>query len=267
MRTALVRLRFILRIKVTLATPHGTYETVELEERELRIIASNESQRRLAMSKYREAVDRVRARDTSRLPSPPPSPSGGPSTSMASSSLHGKGSPKGKSVRRPHTSAGPRDSTREVGRAALRRGAPNVRELRPRASRGLSSQGSVESSTEGETEEIPVNAWKDELEHIEVEGGWQRVEAPRMSPTALSAPAFKPSFAGSSRGSILPPSSSITSSKRHAPPPPPAPPESVRAWEEELERIAVQSRRQSVQMLWFNSERRTRPRIDPQVPH
>ena len=272
MHTALVKLRFILRIKVTLAIPDGTYETLELEERELCIIASNESQRRLAMAKYTEAMDRARARDTSRLPSPPPSPTDGalPVPQLSVSSLHTIGSSKGKGVRRPHTSAGPRDSAREVTRGASRRGAPVVRELRPRGGRGLSVQTS--SSTEGETTSMPdhVRAWEDELERIETRSRWRTVETPGMSdnPNVRSAPASKSFFGPTSSPASMPsPSSSIASSKHLVPPPPvppplPAPPESVQAWEEELERIAAQSRRRSVQMVGFNSERRTRPRIN-----
>jgi hypothetical protein len=262
MRTALVTLRFILRIKVTLTTSHGTYETVELEERELRITASNESQRRLAMSKYREAVERARARDPSRLPSPPPSPTEGelPPTPMTTSSIPGKGSPKGKGVRRPHTSAGPRDSAREVARGASRRAAQSAaRDARPRASRGTSSQTSVSSTEEGGSAPDHVQAWEDELERIEARSRWQTAETPGGTLRSLK-PRVEPSLP-------QPLSYGLASNNHLMPPPPlppplPAPPESVQAWEEELERIAAQSRRRSVEMLGFNAERRTRPRID-----
>lgn len=273
MRTALVTVRFILRIKVTLTTPHGTYETLELEERELRIIASNEAQRRLAMSKYTEAVDRARAQKTSRLPSPPPSPTdgGAPTTPLTTIPMHGKGSMKGKSVRRPHTSAGPRDVARDAARCASRRPPQSVREVRPRGgTRGQSSHtvSSGGGGSEGEeTSTIDdVRAWEEELECIETRSRWRTAVTPSrgMSPTVRSAPSFRSYFGASSTSSA-----SSTPSIKHlvSPPPPPvppplpAPPETVQAWEEELERIAAQSRRRSVEMLGFNAERRTRPRI------
>ena len=279
-------LRFILRIKVTLALSQpGTYETVELEERELRIIASNESQRRLAMSKYTEAVDRARTRtrNTARLPSPPPSPT--------------ETSNKGKGMRRPHTSAGPRDAAREAARTVARRPVPAT--TRPRGGRahtGLPPEGDPEGEPwEDEKSRWQVGSGSGESSGstVSTQSGWQGGDASAESSrstvrsmssmrsrwqggtvgggessgsTVRSVPSTRSFFGVSLTSSPLSSPTTTTSSSSSAtsmvPPVPSPPPETVQAWEEELERIAAQSRRRSVGMLGFNAERRTRPRID-----
>ncbi|KAF8579502.1 hypothetical protein K439DRAFT_1637986 [Ramaria rubella] len=288
MRTALVTLRFFLRAKVTLVTPQGASATLDLEERELFLVSSNESQRRLAVSKHAEAVERARVRDASQQ-SPRPSDGTPPSTAMTSTSLRSGSSGKAKSVRRPHTSAGPRDAARDATRSGSRRAAQGFREARARTTRGPTHTAPSISATEqerdqerrgGASEPEPgmqqpdhVQAWEDELEKIEARSHWRTVvEAPSASglgggSLALrSAPAIK-SFFASPTSPLQPSFPSPTSSHLLAPPVPvppplPAPAESVQAWEEELERIAAQSRRRSVEMLGFTAERRTRPHIE-----
>jgi hypothetical protein len=117
--------------QITLATPAGT-ETVDLEEKELLISSTNESERKLALATFNNKS--VRARSKSKSPrrtkreklggtSPtstvlppvpvsagsPPSQSQSHSTDLHSSASLASPSSPSTSTRRPHTSAGPRD--------------------------------------------------------------------------------------------------------------------------------------------------------------
>lgn len=244
MHTALIALRFFLCVKVTLSTPHGTLETVDLAEREICLISTNESQRRLAMSKYTAAVEKARVREGKQVSS---------TSSLAivpmSANSAGSGNGKARSARRPHTSAGPWDSAREVARGAARRAAQGCRDVRPRSR----AQHGHTSSEAGASEAEHVRAREDEPEQIEARSHWRTVvETPKDRPSPRSVPSLNSFFAS-------PPPASASSSEKSGVS---AAADSVQAWEEELERIAVQSRRRSVGMLGFRSERRTRPRID-----
>ena len=94
-------------------------ETVELADKELLVISTNEAERQLALAKYSEMQDAMTVNHTSRSKSKsprrsrpdredtiPPSPGvNNPTSTTSSSSYHRSKS----SSRRPHTSAGPRD--------------------------------------------------------------------------------------------------------------------------------------------------------------
>lgn len=227
MRTELATLRFFLRSKVTLAYPNGALDTFELEDQELCLIAANESERRLAKLKYKEAVARARSRDGQRPPSPPSpceSPVPPPEHHHHHHHHHHRSLPsssKLKTPRRPHTSAGPRDA----GRGSLRRKEREV--LRARSSRGT-----------------PPSS------------------AERASPAdnmLLSAPAGQTVF---DDNGAFPPSPSPMSTPLGTPE---TPDSFVQAWEEELERIMKQSQRQSEEMVGFG-ERRTRVMLDVSSP-
>ncbi|KAF8447917.1 hypothetical protein L210DRAFT_3527503 [Boletus edulis BED1] len=140
-QTGLASVKFFLRVKLIVSSLANSAETIELEDKELVIVSTNDLQRQLALSRYSDWVNtpsgrsksksprRVkRERHTEQLPSPPSSPrqlpvSDEPDTltippfppahshkiSTASSPYPGRNSSMSKVSRRPHTSAGPRD--------------------------------------------------------------------------------------------------------------------------------------------------------------
>ncbi|KAH6919042.1 hypothetical protein BKA70DRAFT_1249102 [Coprinopsis sp. MPI-PUGE-AT-0042] len=125
----LVSVRFFVRVKVTVSSPSGGTDTVELAEKELLVVSTNESERQLGLAKYAELAESstavsdygVRSKSKSprrlrpdtkdgRLPEDlPPSPALPPET---------RGSSKPKTPRRPHTSAGPRDKSALSGKGS-----------------------------------------------------------------------------------------------------------------------------------------------------
>ena len=127
-------LRMLILWQIIVSGPAGT-ESLDLDEEELLVVSTNDSERQLAMSKYNQlvnaAVDAYRSksksprrsrRDRDALPSPPSSPPAEnqgvhlhPKSAMQiepSARPHTKPNStlKPKKARRPHTSAGPSDS-------------------------------------------------------------------------------------------------------------------------------------------------------------
>ncbi|KAJ7109201.1 hypothetical protein C8R44DRAFT_801886 [Mycena epipterygia] len=121
----LVSVKFIVRVKIVVSSPFGT-ESLELEEKELLVVSTNETERQLALAKYNDAYsDSARSKSKSPRRSrrlnddAPPLPASASraehSHRISSSSSHYSSASPSKPPRRPHTSAGPRDKSRTGG--------------------------------------------------------------------------------------------------------------------------------------------------------
>ncbi|KXN82558.1 hypothetical protein AN958_02409 [Leucoagaricus sp. SymC.cos] len=117
----LVSVRYFVRVKVTVHSPSGT-DTLELNEKEIFIVSTNNAERQLAITKYNEMLDLAHQEYRSKSKSPrrmrvdreelPPSPLPSTATISKADPTHMPSSRSSKSrsaTRRPHTSAGPRD--------------------------------------------------------------------------------------------------------------------------------------------------------------
>ncbi|KAG7452653.1 uncharacterized protein BT62DRAFT_989758 [Guyanagaster necrorhizus] len=220
--TDFVSVKFFVRVKVVVTSPSGT-ESLELEERELFIVSTNDAERQLALANY-ESLQQAALRSKSKsprrsrrthddlpgtpVPRPPSERSDGHTVSSGSSRQPTSHSAKGKApIRRPHTSAGPRDMLAKfsVSRPPEREPVPSlevfkrIKYYRP---------GTVDSGR----------------------SGGQYLYAPRMS----VAPSGSSTSSGTSSMTSITSSSSSCRSL-----------EEVREWEQELMRIEVQSRRSS----------------------
>ncbi|KAL0947100.1 hypothetical protein HGRIS_013238 [Hohenbuehelia grisea] len=243
----LASVKFVVRVKITVSTPTGT-DTLELAEQELLVVSTNEAERHLALSKYNEQPDssldpngrsksksprgRVRReRDSDVPPTPPARPSRPPSpSSSATSNLpklhvgsHQLSSSSGKvksSSRRPHTSAGPRDNVFGFGGALANR---------------AKEAGADDSAKDVQRKRMTLDASR------------TRPQTPSEGIKGPSKYFFAQRMSSSSSGSKD--SAKSTRSSLNAPPPAPVraggSPEEVKAWEEELSRIEIQSRRSS----------------------
>ncbi|TFK27326.1 hypothetical protein FA15DRAFT_586562 [Coprinopsis marcescibilis] len=146
----LVSVRFFIRIFVT--SPGGGTDSLELVEKELLVVSTNESERQLALAKYAEIAEssqssmgeyyqlirsksksprRLRADDSLVQVLPEDLP---PSPALPHPATPSK---KAKTPRRPHTSAGPRDKS-SLGRGMMNAG-------------GASSNGASGSGGGGES--------------------------------------------------------------------------------------------------------------------
>ncbi|KAF6764712.1 hypothetical protein DFP72DRAFT_869013 [Ephemerocybe angulata] len=134
----LVSVKYFIRVKISVSSPGGGTDSIELGERELLVVSTSETERVNAQTTYAELIESGRVSDGSGLRSKsksprrlrpadrddlPPSPApyrGGDATGRNSGSGVGSSSqPHGasagaaaaraKAPRRPHTSAGPRD--------------------------------------------------------------------------------------------------------------------------------------------------------------
>ena len=226
-----------------MTTPLGT-DSLELQEREILVVSTNESERRLALSKYGETYASHRSRPKSKSPrrqhrpeleSPPevPSPRSAsktenvPKTSLPSTQF--SSSLKVQSVpRRPHTSAGPRDKIQSF---ALPRA--NVQQ-----DRELSVTGG-----DGEQRGPMFRRWK--TARAESTSDLSKIFfghlAPRMTPGPSASSA---SIAANTS------TSSISDSS-----------DDVKEWEAELAKIEVRSRRSSDMIGFPFKRKRTMPNV------
>ncbi|KAG9318527.1 hypothetical protein JVU11DRAFT_618 [Chiua virens] len=249
-------------------------ETVELEDKELIVVSTNDLQRQLALSRYNDAATATlgrsksksprrlkRDRHTEQLPSPPRSPRPAPVTetpdtvspvtslppsahnykiSTASSPYPGANNSMPKMSRRPHTSAGPRD-------LPSRPEARTYENFKNQSNR-------------------PVVPPRPETAHP--------MRSPRPPPSSRSSffrqRIVEPSRLGSSSSMNSSGHFSIESSSQH---------HShgsllfervnlvdVQAWEQELARIESTSRRNSASMLGFSSQRKKANGEQPLIP-
>ncbi|KAL0579975.1 hypothetical protein V5O48_002059 [Marasmius crinis-equi] len=257
----LIAVKFFVRVKVIVTSSYGT-DSVELDEEELFVMSTNDSERRIAEAKYRDITnssDRSRSksksprrsrRERENAPEPPvPSTSAGdrspchPSPSIPSST-----SPtKNKTPRRPHTSAGPRD--KPFASTGARTDSPY----------GKAFDASRQSHHDHEDEAAPYRrklrpgtATSPEITKSSVSGFvYSPMAQARVSVSTRRNPGVP--FMSNASDATTPSSTSIHSGlsmniRDSA---------NIREWEEELARIEVQSRRSS-DLLGFGL-RRKRP--------
>ncbi|KAF8212418.1 hypothetical protein K438DRAFT_1958157 [Mycena galopus ATCC 62051] len=233
----LVSVKFFVRVKIVVASSSGT-DSLELEERELLVVSTNEAERQLALSKYTDAYsDGVRSKSksprrssrradeegTSAPPLPASASRAEHSHRVSSSTSHhsSASSSKPKPPRRPHTSAGPR----RPGSSAEAKDA----ERDPfRRRRGPRDGG----DTDTEQTFAPSRS----------NGKGYSPPPPLTVTTAVDSGGSASSTSLSTTTS----SSSVDSS----------PSDEVREWEEELARIEMRSRRSSDLVGFANKKRR-----------
>ena len=255
-----------------MSSPSSGTETVELEERELFLIATNESERKLAITKYTDATARSKSKSPRRGKQPPspraastdiqqnppdPVPNVPPLASptdnrdfvgLRVSTSSGKAS-RSSTPRRPHTSAGPRD-TRSHSR--------HYDTFRDRDR--ISADDDERDSTPPLPNLRPLRRPESAMPSSVVSASGPKSGA--TSPKEVSPASTYP----------YPPAHTRRSSREtfHHVVSPPCPgfasdPGAIRAWEDELARIERTSRRKSVN-LGFNLKR-LRPRsMRPKTP-
>ncbi|KAJ8078588.1 hypothetical protein PM082_012871 [Marasmius tenuissimus] len=253
----LITVKFFVRAKVIVTSSSGT-DSLDLDEEELHIMSTNDSERRIAEAKYRDYTSSSeRSRSKSKSPRhsrrerenapelPVPSSSAGDRSSCHPSPSNTVSPTKNRAPRRPHTSAGPRDkpfsSTRidsPYGRTldSSRQNIPDQeaespyrRKLRPGTA---TSPEITKSSASGfvYSPRVSVNV------NVNVVGTRKNTGSTFIS---NASDATTPSTKSISSGVSM----SIRDSAN------------IREWEEELARIETQSRRSS-DLLGFSLKRK-----------
>lgn len=259
MTSEFATVRFFIRTKLVVTGPGGS-DTVELEPKELTIVPTNEADRRVAMEKWSEQKElaqrskskspwRRRGEDGSSadgapakadghgLPSPPQTPAQSSEGEHRKTSSAGSSKPRKKAPRRPHTSAGPRDKSNFTFAASadpgLRfgpdRGDPESSQESRLSARSSHSNGSSKAKfRESGLGESMLNAVdKVRGKSRAREGDGKREREPAEDDQERRE---RPKTAGLGLQLGLEA-------------------DQIRAWEEELARIELQSRRSSAGML------------------
>ncbi|KAH0830609.1 hypothetical protein J3R83DRAFT_2064 [Lanmaoa asiatica] len=270
-QAGLASVRFFLRVKLIVSSLASSAETVELEDKELTIVSTNDLQRQLAFSRYGDWVNTTSARSksksprrfkrdhhTEQLPSPPHSPrrafvSEEPDTvssltgppfppahchriSTASSPYPGGNSSTPNVSRRPHTSAGPRDWPSALDRREF---------FQNQSDRFAVSQRPETTHPTRFPKYSPSSR------------GFFRqrsIEPPRLGSSSSVSSGGHLTVDSSqhhSHGSLLFERTNLGD---------------VRAWEQELARIESASRRNSIDMLGFLSRRKKVGVEQPSIP-
>lgn len=259
LQTGMASIRFFVRVKLIVSSPHSSAETVELDDQEIIVVSTNEAQRQLALSRY-SAVGQSKSRSPKRskrerpntntqLPSPPRSPpavaevpekapvppKGGHEHEISHGHTNKLPSPQPKSkyelksMRRPHTSAGPRDTPHgyDSGGYNPLHDHSNRHPVPLRPETAYSGPATNGRGTRGAFNQ----KW---------------VESPRLGHSSSNASSegarlATPESAVRAEGSLL------FEKVGHV---------EMRAWEEELARIELVSRRSTADMMDFVSQRR-----------
>ncbi|KAG6841661.1 hypothetical protein C0991_008299 [Blastosporella zonata] len=258
-QSELASVRFFARVKISVSSPGGT-DSIELSEKELLIVSTNEAERKLAISKYNDLLSNHMersGRSKSKSPRrsrreldtdvpPPPAPflsAGKQSASTGSIKVSANSSNGGRvpTPRRPHTSAGPRDN-KAFENAHAR--------LTYRA--GESSKESQE--VWGRKEDTTGAALMKVPSRPDTSQGMPKRRS-GMGSLFSSAPKMSAALSGSSNGTSASSgtrsaSSSVSSHDSHT-----GPVDKMREWEEELARIEMRSRRSSDMLSFFGRKR------------
>ncbi|KAJ7752027.1 hypothetical protein B0H16DRAFT_1547146 [Mycena metata] len=234
----LVSVKFFVRVKIVVSSSFGT-ESLELEERELLVVSTNETERQLALSKYNDARSEG-ARSKSKSPrrthrqtdDAPPLPASAsraehPHRVSASSSHYSASASSSKPPRRPHTSAGVRDKSR-MGVSVSE--PENSKDTDPRLGDEFRRRRAMRPDTDRDVE-IGVS---------------HRAGKGHFNPPLTVATTAVDSGGSGSSTSLSTSSNSPDSNS-----------DEVREWEEELARIEMRSRRSS-DLVGF-ATRRLRP--------
>ncbi|KAJ7285669.1 hypothetical protein C8J57DRAFT_1431371 [Mycena rebaudengoi] len=223
----LVSVKFIARVKIVVSSSFGT-ESLELEEKELLVVSTNDAERQLALSKYTDAYrDGPRSKSKSprrsRRPNDDEAPPVPASASQGELSSRPRRSPS--TPRRPHTSAGPRDKSRP---------------------------GSAASGPEIVSKETRERDYFRRREPRPVTGGDAEIAAShKVSKRFFNAPLEVALVAANSGGSASSTSLSTSASSSSG-----SDPDEIREWEQELARIEMRSRRSS-DLAGFANKRRS----------
>ncbi|OBZ75724.1 hypothetical protein A0H81_04517 [Grifola frondosa] len=245
LHSELASVRYFVKTRLVVASAGGATDALELEPRELAVVATGEAERRLALEKYteqRQSALRSKSRspwrrpgeaetEPAQLPSPPQSPpqrtERGHIPAASVSAAGTKGKERRKTPRRPHTSAGPRDKSNFPYAAQAQVGMRSDPDHNAEG-QGASSSGSGSSAhgrgharKESGLGESMVYASRGESVSADKGKG-------RASVDERERERRKNSGLGLQLGLEV---------------------EQVRAWEEELARIELQSRRSSADML------------------
>ncbi|KAH7889649.1 hypothetical protein F5I97DRAFT_1846049 [Phlebopus sp. FC_14] len=275
LQTDMATVKFFLRIKLVVSSPVSSAETVELEDKELVIVSTNDSQRQLALSRYSELGHTSRSRSKSKsprrskrdrlkeqLPSSPRSPrpacvsEEAPMSAPVVSRTHqhtdvlprhaykfssssapypGNSSQKSKSSRRPHTSAGLRDKPTGFDS----RGCETLRNPSNHLTVPLRPETACPTAASNTQSSRGIFRQK-----------W--IEAPRLgSRTSVSSDGHV------NHGDTCQPPRTLLVEKVNQ--------VDMRAWEEELARIESVSQQSSADMVGFASQRKKATRERPSV--
>ncbi|KAF5386802.1 hypothetical protein D9615_001855 [Tricholomella constricta] len=283
-QSELVSVRFFARVKISVSSPNGT-ESIELGEKELLIVSTNEAERQMAITKFNDLIYNQHAEKSGRSKSksprrtrrdpdhdvpPPPAPykaSGKfgecSSTGSVTGTANGQGSGGSGKVatpRRPHTSAGPRDNKAfdfAGAQARVRMAGGEYQERERTEAREVEDvfrRHTVDSSSNGKPAPVRPETSPSVSLSKRRSGvvGSLFASAPRIS-TALSGSSngTSTSASGSGSGSVTRSTSSSVSSQGGDV----GTEERMREWEEELAKIEMLSR-QSSDMLGFAGKRK-----------
>ncbi|KAG6919977.1 hypothetical protein DXG01_013326 [Tephrocybe rancida] len=264
-QSELVSVRFFARVKINVSSPAGT-DSIELSEKELLIVSTNEAERKLAVSKYNDILSnhversgRSKSKSPRRtkreldldLP-PPPAPflsanKQNNSTGSVKPANGANSSSNGGRVptpRRPHTSAGPRDNKAFESthvRMAYRSDTKESEDVFRR--RREDTSGFMKVPSRPETSQGVPSKRRSGM-------GSLFSSAPKMS-AAVSGSSNGTSASGSaSEGVSRSTSSSVSSHEPEA-----GPADKMREWEEELAKIEMRSRKSSDMLSFFGRKR------------
>ena len=265
MQSEFASVRFFLRTRLVVTGPSGS-DTLELDPRELTVVPTNDADRRVAMEKWaeqKEHAQRSKSKspwrrrgedgpnsdstlgkaDVHGLPSPPQTPAHASSSSGHRRTM-ADGKARKKTPRRPHTSAGPSDKSNITFAAAAAAAGGNLHpepdRLGHTSSRGSKSSASsmqdrtsfgrkIRESGLGESMLYAVDRVRGKSRNGEGDGKRERdVEDVGGEDERVRRERLKKTGLGMQLGLET---------------------DAIRAWEEELARIEVQSRRSSVGML------------------
>ncbi|KAH7912141.1 hypothetical protein BJ138DRAFT_1084200 [Hygrophoropsis aurantiaca] len=261
LQTDMASVKFFVRVKLIVSSPTSSAESIELEEKELVVVATNESRRQLALSRYNELLyassrskskspkrsKRSRAAEQLSSPSRSPHPTSSINTPLtapivtgshlqleaalghsykfsSSSSPYPDAQHKSGGSRRPHTSAGPRDKSSGYdmrGYEAMRnKGNRLAVPVRPETAWHVESPNNASSSPRGAFDRKWVEAPRhgDSSTSVSSEGGPLTVNTEHTGTSLLFEKVDQVE---------------------------------IRAWEEELARIEIVSRRSSADMIGF----------------
>ncbi|KAJ6630672.1 hypothetical protein B0H10DRAFT_1982310 [Mycena sp. CBHHK59/15] len=242
-QSELVSVRFIVRVKIVVSSPSGT-DSLELGEKELLVVSTNEAERQLALSKYNDAAhsnypDGTRSKSKSprrsrrlhdEVPPVPASASRAEhSHRVSASGPYPPPSSSSKPLRRPHTSAGLRETSRkaEAGSGSV---------SGPEAERKGDNGGERDSFHRRRGPRPDTGDAEIAASHSASKGYFN---APLKITTANSG--------GSASSTSLSATSHSSGSNQS---------DEVREWEEELARIEMRSRRSSDLVGFANKRRR-----------
>ncbi|KAG5634879.1 hypothetical protein H0H81_000424 [Sphagnurus paluster] len=258
----LVSVRFFARVKISVSSPNGT-ESIELGEKELLIVSTNTAERQLALAKYNDLLNsyahgRSKSKSPRRtkyhgagddLPPPPPPYKKGMGSTGSVTGGQATLSPKVATPRRPHTSAGPRDSPRTYDFAGAQ-----TRMVKAGYYEQRSDGGETFGRHQGQGQADTKRAGAPESKRRSGVVGSLFASAPRIT-TAFSGSSngtTSTSSPGSGSGSVTRSTSSVSSTGGEMDV---GPDERMREWEEELAKIEARSRRSS-DMLGFSGKRK-----------